>query len=65
MRRLAYVLGLVALALIFPLVMNLSGRTAILFSFIGMPALGLALGCYGIARWREGAFHLGEDSPRS
>ena len=60
MIRLACLLALVALAMIFPLVANLSGRTAILFSFIGMPALGLALACYGLARWRAGAFRLKE-----
>jgi hypothetical protein len=65
MRRLACLLGLVALAMLFPVVLDLSGRTAILFSFIGMPALGLALAIYGIGRWREGAFRLSEGSPRS
>lgn len=62
MIRLACLLALVALAMLFPLVANLSGWTAILFSFIGMPALALALACYGIARWRAGAFRLGESS---
>ena len=62
MNRLACVLALVALVMLFPLVADLSGRTAILFSFIGMPALGLALACYVYARWREGAFRLSGSS---
>jgi hypothetical protein len=62
MIRLACVLALVALAMIFPLVMDLSGRTAILFSFVGMPALGLGLSCYAYARWRAGAFRVSDSS---
>jgi Mg/Co/Ni transporter MgtE len=62
MKYLAAVLALVALAMLFPLVADLSGTTAILFSFIGMPALALALACYGYARWREGAFRLSDSS---
>jgi hypothetical protein len=37
---------------------RLDGTTAIIFSFIGMPALGLALALYVVARWRAGAFHF-------
>jgi hypothetical protein len=62
MTRIACLLAIVALAMIFPLVANLSGWTAILFSFVGMPALALALALYGYARWRAGAFRLGEGS---
>jgi len=57
MIRLACLLGLVALALIFPLVVGLSGTTAIWFVFVGMPALALATVLYGIAAWRAGSFH--------
>ena len=65
MIRFACILALVALAMLFPLVASLSGRTAILFSFVGMPALGLALACYGYARWRAGAFRLSHSSDPS
>jgi len=56
--RLASLFGLVALAMLFPLLVDLSGATAILFAFVGMPALALALLVHGIARWRAGAFRL-------
>jgi hypothetical protein len=62
MIRLASLLGLVALAMLFPLLLDLSGRSAILFSFVGMPALFLALVIYGVARWRAGAFRLEHDA---
>lgn len=62
MIRIAALFGLVALAMLFPLVLDLSGATAILFAFVGFPALGLALLVYGIARWRAGAFRLNEGS---
>jgi hypothetical protein len=62
MKHLACLLALLALAMLFPLVMNLSGWTAILFTFIGMPSLGLALVFYGLARWRAGAFRLNESA---
>lgn len=63
MIRLACLFGLVALAMLFPLVFDLSGATAILFAFVGFPALGIALVLYGVARWRTGAFRLGEQRP--
>jgi hypothetical protein len=58
MIRLAAVLGLIALAAMAPLLVHLEGATAIIFSFVGMPALGLALTLYFVARWRAGAFHF-------
>jgi hypothetical protein len=58
MRRLAYLLGLIALAALFLLIVRLDGATATIFSFVGMPALGLALALYVFGRWRAGAFRL-------
>jgi hypothetical protein len=56
--RVAYVLGLIALAMLVPLVTDLSGRTAILFVFVGFPALALAIAILFVERWRAGAFRL-------
>lgn len=56
--RLAYLLILVALAVLFPLALDLSGRTAILFVFVGFPTLALAILLYVIDQWRAGAFHF-------
>lgn len=64
MIRVACLLGIVALVMLFPLVVDLSGATAILFAFVGMPALALALLVYGVARWRAGAFRLNETAHR-
>ena len=63
MIRLACLLGLIGLAALVPLMVRLDGASATIFSFVGMPALGLALLVYAIARWRAGGFHLG-DPPR-
>ena len=38
------------------LVLRTDGASAIGFSFIGAPALGLALTIYGVSRWRAGVF---------
>ena len=62
MIRLACLLVLIALAIAVVMAIHPSGPTAILFSFVGMPALGLALACYGYARWRAGAFRLSHSS---
>jgi preprotein translocase subunit SecD len=59
MRRIACVLALIALAVMMILLYRLDGSTAVLFSFVGCPALGLALVLYGFVRWREGAFRVG------
>ena len=58
MMRLACVLALVALAALGLLLIRLDGSTAIVFSFVGIPALGLALLLYAVARWRAGAFRV-------
>ena len=63
MIRLACLLGLLSLAMIFPLVTRLSGATAIWFVFIGMPALALATLLYGIVAWRAGGFHFRRAHP--
>jgi hypothetical protein len=63
MIRLACVCGLIALAILVLLVVRLEGATAIAFSFVGFPALGLAALVYAIARWRAGAFHSSAISP--
>ena len=58
MIRLACILDLIAIAALVQLVIHLDGTTATIFSFVGLPALGLALLLYVIARWREGGFRL-------
>jgi hypothetical protein len=58
MIRLACFLGLIALAALMVLMVRLDGATAIIFSFIGFPALGIALLLYAVARWRAGAFRV-------
>jgi hypothetical protein len=40
------------------LIVDMSGATATIFSFVGMPALGLALLIYFVVRWRAGAFRV-------
>jgi hypothetical protein len=62
MIHLACIFALIAIAVLILLVINLNGATATIFSFIGMPALGLALALYGIERWRAGAFRFGSTS---
>src|SRR5205085_2486798 len=52
MMRLACVLGLVAVTIAILLTLDTNGHTAIAFSFVGAPALGLALAIYGASRWR-------------
>ncbi|MEW6271152.1 MAG: hypothetical protein AB1689_17860 [Thermodesulfobacteriota bacterium] len=64
MIALACLLALVAVAIVIAMVLDLSGATAILFSFVGVPALTLALLLYALARWRAGAFRVGETSRR-
>jgi hypothetical protein len=56
MIRLACAFGLVALAIVVILAVRTDGATAILFSFVGMPALAIGLILYFVARWRAGAF---------
>ena len=54
MIRLACALGLIAIVMAVILVLRTDGASAIGFSFIGAPALGLALTIYGVSRWRAG-----------
>jgi len=64
MIRLACFFALVALAALVPVTVNLNGQTAIVFSFIGFPALGLALLLYFVARWRAGALRIDATSAK-
>ena len=54
--RLACLLGLVAAASVVRVAVRTDGEGAILFSFVGFPALAAALALYASARWRAGAF---------
>ncbi len=71
MIRLACALGLVALATVVRLALRTDGAGAILFSFVGCPALAGALAIYAVARWRAGALRgnggvqlrLGKENP--
>jgi hypothetical protein len=56
MIRLACVLALIALVALVQMVVHLDGGSAIVFFFIGLPTLALALALYALARWRAGAF---------
>ena len=56
MKRTACTLALVAVAIVIVVALRTDGQTAMLFSFVGMPTLGLALVLYFVARLREGAF---------
>jgi hypothetical protein len=58
--RLACALGLVSLATVVRLAVRTDGSGAILFSFVGFPALISALAIYGAARWRSGALRWNE-----
>ena len=62
MIRLACLLVLVALAISVNLAINTTGPNAILFSFVGVPALGAGVFLYGIKRWRDGALSWNHDS---
>lgn len=55
MIRLASTLVLVALALLAMMLNDTTGEKAILFSFVGMPALGAAIVLYALARRGVGA----------
>lgn len=63
MIRVAYLLALLAIATIFPLVIDLSGQTAIVFMFVGFPALAVAIVIFVIERWRAGVFTFGRGDP--
>jgi hypothetical protein len=47
------------------LVSPFDGTTATMFCFLGIPALGAAMGLYVLQRWRAGTFHSTGHSPPS
>jgi hypothetical protein len=53
--RLASLLVLIALVIVAVVAIDPSGPNAILFSFVGMPALGAGILLFGVKRWRDGA----------
>ena len=55
MIRLACLLILVSLMIAVNLAIRTTGPNAILFSFVGVPALGAGVLLYGVKRWRDGA----------
>ena len=56
MIRAACLLALLSLAILVVVAVRLDGATATLFSFVGMPALAVAIGLYLLQHWRAGAF---------
>ena len=62
MMRLACFLGLIALAALALLVVRLDGATATIFSFVGCPALGIALALYAFAAGAPARFALAPPS---
>jgi hypothetical protein len=56
MMRVAAAFGLIAVATVILIALRTDGASAIVFSFVGFPALAVALTLYGVARWRAGAF---------
>ena len=55
MIRVACLLVLIALVIVAVLAIRPTGPNAILFSFVGMPALAAGVLLLGIKRWRDGA----------
>jgi len=55
MTRVACLFVLIAVGAVTALAFEPVGKTAIVFSFIGMPSLVLGIAIYGLQRWREGA----------
>jgi hypothetical protein len=53
---------LVALGIAVNLALRTTGPNAILFSFVGVPALGGGVLVYGIKRWRDGALSSNHES---
>jgi len=62
--RLACLLVLVALVIAVILAIDTTGPHAILFSFVGVPALGAGVLVYGFKRWRDGALSSHPNSHR-
>ena len=58
MMRVAATFGLVAVATVILVAVRTTGPSAIVFSFIGFPALAIALTIYAVVRWRAGAFSV-------
>ena len=61
MIRLACLLVLVALAIAVVLAIHPTGPNAVLFSFVGVPALAAGMLLFGIRRWRDGALSSNRD----
>ena len=55
MIRLACLLVLIALVIVMAMAIRPTGPHAVLFSFLGMPALAAGVLLVGIKRWRDGA----------
>jgi hypothetical protein len=60
--RLACLLVLIALVIAVVLAIRPTGPNAILFSFVGMPALAAGILVFGVKRWRDGALSWNRDS---
>jgi hypothetical protein len=60
--RLACFLALVALGIVVIMALDPGGPTAILFSFVGTPALAAGVLVFGIKRWRDGALSWNRES---
>ena len=58
MIRVASAFGLIAIAMVVLVAVRTDGASAIAFSFVGFPALVIALLLYVVARWRAGAFSV-------
>lgn len=57
--RLACLLALLALVVLAVLCLHPDGRTAVAFSFVGIPALAVALAFYGLSHLRGGTHSSG------
>ena len=55
MIRLASLLELIALVIVAVMAIRPTGPHAVLFSFVGMPALVVGVLVFGVKRWRDGA----------
>ena len=62
MIRLACLLILVSLVIAVNLAIHTTGPNAILFSFVGVPALAIGILLYGFKRWRDGALSWKHES---
>ena len=62
MIRLACLLVLIALVIAVVLAVNPTGPNAVLFSFVGTPALAAGIIVFGVKRWRDGALSWNRNS---